>query len=123
MRPRVPVRTQRGAVTAELAMAIPVLVALTVGLVWLLSVGFAQVRMIDAARETARALARGDDPAEALAVGQHVAPAGARFTISESDGLVTVRATGPAGDSGLEVRWLPDVELSAQAVALVEDDP
>ena len=36
-------------------------VAVTVGLVWLLSVGAAQVRVVDAARETARAVARGDD--------------------------------------------------------------
>ncbi len=46
---------QRGAATAELALAIPLLLSLTIGLVWLLSVGAAQVRMVDAARETARA--------------------------------------------------------------------
>ena len=33
-----------------------------------------------------------------------------------------VRATGPAGESGLEVRWLTEVELSEQAVALMEGD-
>ena len=54
-------RGERGAVTAELAMALPLLVAVTVGLVWLLAVGAAQLRVVDAARETARAVARGDD--------------------------------------------------------------
>ena len=54
-------RSERGAVTAELAMGLPLLVAVTIGLVWLLSVGAAQVRTVDAARETARAVARGDD--------------------------------------------------------------
>ncbi|MFI2708388.1 TadE family type IV pilus minor pilin, partial [Nocardioides sp. CER28] len=49
----------RGAATAELVMVLPALVAVTIGLVWLLSVGAAQVRTVDAARETARALARG----------------------------------------------------------------
>ena len=39
---------------------IPLLVSLAIGLVWLLGVGAAQVRTVDAARETARALARGD---------------------------------------------------------------
>ena len=33
-----------GAATAELAMVLPLLVAVTVGLVWLLAVGAAQVR-------------------------------------------------------------------------------
>ena len=54
-------RASAGAVTAELALGMPLLVALTAGLVWLLAVGAAQVRTVDAARETARALARGDD--------------------------------------------------------------
>ena len=56
-------RDQRGAATAELALGIPVLVSLTIGLVWLLTIGVAQVRMVDAARETARAGARGDTEA------------------------------------------------------------
>ena len=47
-------RDQRGAATAELALGIPLLVSLTIGLVWLLTIGMAQVRMVDAARETAR---------------------------------------------------------------------
>ena len=55
--------SERGAATAELAMVLPLLVAVAIGLVWLLSVGAAQVRAVDAARETARALARGDGEA------------------------------------------------------------
>ena len=51
-------RDQRGAVTAELALALPLLFAVTVGLVWLLAVGAAQIRVVDAARESARAVAR-----------------------------------------------------------------
>ena len=50
-------RGERGAVTAELAMALPLLVAVTVGLVWLLAIGAAQLRVVDGARETARAVA------------------------------------------------------------------
>jgi Flp pilus assembly protein TadG len=113
---------ERGAVTAELAMALPLLVAVTAGLVWLLTVGFAQVRMVDAARETARAIARGDDQADAFAVGRQVAPEGVSLTVSESDGLVTVRAIGRAGPPGRALAWVPEVELVAEAVALVEED-
>ena len=48
-------------------MGLPLLLAVTVGLVWLLSVGAAQIRTVDAARETARAVARGDDVGAAVA--------------------------------------------------------
>ena len=53
-----PSRDDSGAATAELAMALPLLLAVTVGLVWLLSVAAAQLRVVDAARESARAAAR-----------------------------------------------------------------
>ena len=62
-------RPESGAATAELALGIPLLVALTAGLVWMLAVGAAQVRVIDASREAARAVARGDDVAAAQARG------------------------------------------------------
>ena len=57
-------------------MVLPLLVAVTLGLVWLLAVGAAQVRTVDAARETARALARGDEESAAVGRGLAVAPAG-----------------------------------------------
>lgn len=102
-------------------MALPLLVAVTALLAWLLSVGFAQVRMIDAARETARALARGDDPAAAVSIGQRVAPDGARFTVTEADGLVRVEASVRIDGPGLAFDVVPDLELHAVAAALVED--
>ena len=68
-------RARRGAATAELAMVLPLLVAVALGLVWLLTVGAAQIRTVDAARETARALARGDDQASR---GRRAASGGAR---------------------------------------------
>jgi hypothetical protein len=115
-----PGEEERGAVTAELAMALPLLVAVTVALVWLLSVGAAQVRMVDAAREGARALARGDDETTALEVARQVAPNGARFAVSREGDLVRVTATGPAGAMGVRLLAVPKVRLSAAAVALVE---
>lgn len=81
---------ERGAVTAELALGIPLLLALTVGLVWMLAVGAAQVRVIDASREAARAVARGDAAEAAEAVALRIAPAGARVRIVSSDGQVSV---------------------------------
>lgn len=111
---------ERGAVTAELALALPTLVAVTIGLVWLLSVGVAQVRTVDAARETARAVARGDDPGSAIAVGERVAPAGVRIRVEASDDRVVVRASGRVAGPGGLLDFLPGADVSAEAVALAE---
>src|SRR3954447_6565739 len=73
---------QDGAVTAEAAMVLPLLVAFAMGLVWVFAVAVAQVRLADGARETGRAAARGDSDGTAVARGREVAPAGARFLVS-----------------------------------------
>ena len=112
-------RDQRGAATAELALAIPLLVSMTLGLVWLLSVGATQVRMVDAAREAARASARGDPAGEAVARGEQVAP-GATVTVVTRDGRVVATATGSVGPPGGLLGFLPAVSLRAQAVTAVE---
>lgn len=116
-------RDQRGAVTAELAVALPLLLAVTAGLAWLLAVGVAQVRTVDAARETARALARGDDPAAAVTVGERVAPAGVRISISRDEGRIVVHARGRMGGPGGLFSALPGADLDAEAVALDEQAP
>jgi len=114
-------RGQRGAATAELALVLPLLVAVTIGLVWLLAVGAAQVRAVDAARETARAVARGDGVAEAVARGEQVAPAGSRVEVHDDGDQVNVVVVGRVrGPGGLFGR-LPAVTVSAQAVAALEE--
>ncbi|WP_435771284.1 TadE family type IV pilus minor pilin [Nocardioides sp. SYSU DS0651] len=114
-------RGHRGAVTAELALALPTLLAVTTGLVWLLAVGVGQVRTVDAAREAARALARGDDPADAIAVGERVAPDGVRLSVTRSGGRVVVRASGRMSGPGGLFRSLPGADLEAEAVAIAEE--
>jgi Flp pilus assembly protein TadG len=113
-------RRDRGAATAELALGIPLLVALCAGLVWVLALGAAQVRVIDASREAARAVARGDDVSSAEAVARRIAPDGSRVRIDVGEGQVVVltRARVP-GPGGL-LASLPGVTVSAEAVALVE---
>lgn len=117
---RHPRRSDRGAVTAELALALPVLLGVVVGLVWLLSVGAAQVRAVDAARETARALARGDDPAAAVALGERVAPAGGRVSVVDVGDQVVATATARVDGPGGLFDFLPSVTVSAEAVAVAE---
>ena len=114
-------RDARGAVTAELALVLPLLVAVTIGLVWLLAVGADQLRAVDAARETARALARGETQEVAVAVGEQVAPDGATVRVSTSDGRVHVTVTGEATGPGGLFSSLPAPRLHAEAVALVEE--
>ncbi len=116
-------RPERGAVTAELALALPVLVAVTTGLVWLLAVGAAQVRVVDAARETARGVARGDSAAEAVARGEQVAPGGSTVTVTRRDGRVVAVATGSVAGPGGLFDFLPEIRVSAEAVALDEESP
>jgi Flp pilus assembly protein TadG len=115
-------RDQRGAATVELALGIPVLISLTIGLVWLLAVGVAQVRMVDAARETARAGARGDSQSSAVARGREVAP-GAVVTLASSDGDVVATASEVVSAPGGLLGFLPDVRVHARAVTTAEVDP
>lgn len=110
---------ERGAVTAEAALVLPLLVAVTLGLVWLLSLASAQVRVVDAARETARAAARGDPDDVAIQRGQTAAP-GASITVvrqgEEVSVTVTSHVTGPGGLFAV----LPGAELAATAFAVQE---
>lgn len=116
-------RPERGAVTAELALTLPVLVAVTIGLVWLLAVGAAQVRVVDAARETARSVARGDSEGEAIAQGERVVPEGGRVTVDTADGQVIAHASGSVAGPGGLFGFLPVVEVRAEAIALAEEGP
>ena len=115
MRPR----GERGAATAELALSIPLLVSLTIGLVWLLCIGSAQVQMVDAAREAARAAARGDPVTEAVSRGEQTAP-GAAVTVTVGDGMAVATATGEVGPPGGLFGFLPQVHLHARAVTAAE---
>ena len=110
-------------VTAELAMAVPLLLAVTLGMVWLLTLGTAQVRMVDATREAARAVARGDAAGVALDRGRQVAPAGAVLTVATVGDQVVVSGTVEIDGVGGLFGVLPSVELTAEAVSAREDAP
>jgi len=104
-------------------MVLPLLVALTLALVWLLVVGAAQVRTVDAARETARALARGEDQAAAEARGLRVAPDGSRIEIGRGGGEIRVTVSGRAEGPGGLLAGMPSPELHGVAVAAEEEVP
>jgi Flp pilus assembly protein TadG len=110
-------------VTAELALALPLLLAVTTGLAWLLAVGVAQVRVVDAARETARAAARGDTQDRAVELGRRIAPDGAEVEVASSGGAVTVTASALVEGPGGLFDFLPAVRVHAEAVAAAEPVP
>ncbi|WP_141014752.1 TadE family type IV pilus minor pilin [Nocardioides sambongensis] len=112
---------ERGAVTAELVVGLPVLLAVTLGLVWLLAVGAAQIRTVDAAREAARAVARGDDPGAATAAGERVAPDGVSISVTSDGEHVVAVAAGRMDGPGGVLGFLAGAPLRAEAVALVEE--
>ncbi|QBX55092.1 pilus assembly protein [Nocardioides seonyuensis] len=112
---------ERGAVTAELALGLPLLLAVALGMVWLLAAGAAQVQVIDASREAARAIARGDDQVAAVVVAQRVAPEGTDVEVSLEGGRVVVTASAKVKGPGGLFSHLPEVRVSADAVALVEE--
>ncbi|HEY0187403.1 MAG TPA: TadE family type IV pilus minor pilin [Cellulomonas sp.] len=83
-------RSDRGAVTAELAVLLPVVVALLAVILSLASAASAQMRCADAARAGARAAALGDDDSGVSAVAGRVAGPGAAVAVSRGDGWVVV---------------------------------
>ncbi len=113
-------RRADGTATAELAVVAPFALALVVLLLWVASLGLTQVRLVDAAREGARVVARGEPERTGEALVRRLAPAGTTVRTEESDGVVTVtvrlqaRAPVPFASS------VGSRTLTATAVAAVE---
>lgn len=105
----------RGFVTAESAVVLPVLVMFALALVWVLWVMAAQIQCVDAARSGARAAAR-QDPADAVVeLTRETAPRGAQVTVSREAGRVRVVVVAKPPVLG----GLP-FEVREEAVAAVE---
>jgi Flp pilus assembly protein TadG len=104
-------------VTAETAVVLPVLLLVLAGAVAAVVVVGAQLRCVDAAREGARAAARGDDAATVASIVGTAAPDGATVT-STRDGdevrVAVVVEVAPLGPIPLRI------EVSAQAVGRLE---
>ena len=108
---------ERGVVTAETALVIPVVVILLATLLAAAAAGLAQLRCIDAARAGARAAARHDDPHAPAAA---EAPAGAQVRVSTAGELVKVRVSAQLT---LPLPWQPRIGVSAESTAQTEPGP
>ncbi|MEU3450358.1 TadE family type IV pilus minor pilin [Streptomyces thermolilacinus] len=102
--------------TAEAALAMPALVVFTMTLVWGLVAAAAQIQCVDAARAGARAVARSEPEAAAVAVARAAAPDGARVVVERAGDLWRVRVEAPAPGPA---SW--GLTLHAEAAALAED--
>ncbi|MFE7075717.1 TadE family type IV pilus minor pilin [Streptomyces sp. NPDC057620] len=106
----------RGFVTAEAAVVLPVLVAFTMALVWALLAAVALIQCVDAARAGARAAARQEPPATVLATARQAAPGGARISVRREGDLVRVRVEAETPGPGALT-----LDLAQEAVALAEE--
>ena len=85
----------RGFVTAETAVAFPALVVVLVLALVAVGASAAQLRCASAAREAARALARGESSETARAAALSAAPPGASVMMQETGGLLRVVISAP----------------------------
>ena len=113
-------RDDRGAVTAETALAVPSVVVVLLLAVWVLLSMTAQLRCLDAAHVAARAAARGDGDAAVRAAAAQVAPHGASVHVSREDGTVEVQVSVQVRPFAGVLEVLPGLRVAGRAVAADE---
>jgi Flp pilus assembly protein TadG len=105
-------RGDAGSVTVEAALAVAALVAVLVLCIAGITAVSMQVRCIDAAREAARLVARGDDD-QAEAAARRIAPPGAALHMRRDGQFIVARVS--AGSV-----LLPGVTIAAEVVSAAE---
>jgi Flp pilus assembly protein TadG len=113
-------RRDGGMATAELAVVLPALVLVVAAALTAVSVLLAQLRCVDAAREGARAAARGEPVDVVRSAAARVAPAAATVAVGTEGEDVRVTVSARAGRAG---GLLPTFTVTAAAVAVREPDP
>jgi hypothetical protein len=111
---------ERGTVTAEAAMVLPMILLFAVAMSWLVSIGVTHVRAVDAAREAARSVARGESTGAGAALGRRVAGSGSVVRVTSRSELVVVTVTSPVHGPGGLFDFVHTVEVRARAVAVRE---
>lgn len=106
-----------GMVTAETAVVLPVLVFILAAALAAVSVVTAQMRCTDAAREGARAAARGESDAAVGQIAASSAPAGSAVSVSRDGDTVTVEVSAAVA---LFAGLGPSMTVSDAATAALE---
>jgi hypothetical protein len=107
-------------VTAETAVVLPIVAAFVLVLLWLISTLVTEVRLVDAARDAARGLARGDDEAAVRARLADTGPAGTQLTVVHDGADVTAGVSVSAEPPGWLLVPLPAIALHASASTQAE---
>lgn len=108
-------RTEAGTVTAEVAILLPMLMATIVFGFWLVGVVTANIRCVDAARDVARAVARGESADTARLIGERAAPPGALVEITRDGDDIEVTVTTSKTPDWPLFRQLPAIPVEAKA--------
>lgn len=107
-------RREGGFVTAEMAAALPAVVAVLALGMWAVSAVGMKVRAIDAANSAAIAAARGEDP---QAVAAAYLPEGGSVAVSSDDTVARAVVTAPMRPLG---PLTPSIDITAEAAAPME---
>ncbi|MET9269632.1 TadE family type IV pilus minor pilin [Kribbella sp. NPDC003557] len=114
-------RGERGAVTAEMALALPVLVCILLLGIWSIGLVVLNIRCIDAARDVARAVARGESIENAKAIGRRTVPTGTIVITREASDIKVTVTAAPAHDPPL-LSVLSPPSLTATATLQAEPE-
>lgn len=110
--------SDRGSVTAELALALPAVTMLLAMVITLGSAAISQLRCADAARAGARAAALGDSPADVAAIARRLAGEESTVAVDRTGQWVTV-----AVSDAVDVGPLSYSPLRARATATARVEP
>ena len=102
---------------------LPALAALLCGCLWAVGCVSAQLRCVDAAREGARAAARGESAVQVSAVTAAAAPPGAVVSVGRQGARVRVAVSSAVRPIGGLASRLPPIRVGASAGAAVEGSP
>lgn len=114
-------RGERGSVSAETAVVLPVLLVVLAMAVWVLAAVGAQLRCTDAAGVAARLVARGEPPEQVVAAARDIAPAGASVELRSGAATVEVRVRASVPGFGGVLSRLPALDVAGRAVSARED--
>ena len=113
-------RSERGSVTAETAIVLPVIVVMLLAASWAIGLVVAQIRCTDAARDVARAVARGEPEEDARRIGLRAAPSGSEVAITRTGDDVTVLVSHAVALDWPVLGPVSAVDLEARATVQVE---
>lgn len=109
-------------VTAETAVVLPVLLMVLAGAVAAVVVVGAQLRCVDAAREGARAAARGEPVGVVVELAGRAAPGGAAVDVGGAGDQVSVTVSAAVAPLG-PLPWRVEVSATATGVREPAADP